>query len=103
MRLFYAYCIILIEALNDVGLAGFEKRHIFELSGGEQQRAAIARIILKPSDIILADEPTGSLDEKNRDMVMDLLKKLNKDGKTILLVTHDKYVAGQCHRVMQLT
>lgn len=91
------------EALDNVGLAGFERRHIFELSGGEQQRAAIARIMLKPSNIILADEPTGSLDEKNRDIVIELLKKLNEDGKTILLVTHDKYVAGQCHRVMQLT
>lgn len=90
------------KALNDVGLEGFEKRKIYELSGGEQQRVAIARIILKPCQVILADEPTGSLDEKNRDLVLDLLKKLNNKGKTIVLVTHDKFVANQCDRIINI-
>ncbi|MBU3221050.1 ABC transporter ATP-binding protein [Clostridium algidicarnis] len=91
------------EALKHVGLKGYEKRKIYELSGGEQQRVAIARIMLKPSKIILADEPTGSLDEKNRDVVLNLLKTLNKEGKTLILVTHDKYVASQCDKIIQLT
>lgn len=91
------------EALKHVGLKGYEKRKIYELSGGEQQRVAIARIMLKPSKIILADEPTGSLDEKNRDVVLNLLKTLNKEGKTLILVTHDKYVASQCDKIIHLT
>ena len=90
------------KALIDVGLEGFEKRKIYELSGGEQQRIAIARIILKPCEIILADEPTGSLDEKNKDIVLDLIKKLNKKGKTIVLVTHDEFVANQCDRIINI-
>ena len=85
-----------------VGLEGFEKRKVFELSGGEQQRVAIARIILKPSKIVLADEPTGSLDENNRDKVVDLLKTINKLGKTVVIVTHDKYVANECTKVIKL-
>lgn len=90
------------KALNDVGLEGFERRKIYELSGGEQQRVAIARIILKPCKVILADEPTGSLDEKNRDLVLELLKKLNNNGKTIVLVTHDEFVANQCDRIINI-
>lgn len=90
------------ESLNFVGLPDFEKRKIYELSGGEQQRVSIARIILKPSKIILADEPTGSLDEKNRNMVLNLLLQLNKLGKAIILVTHDKYVANYAQRLISL-
>lgn len=90
------------NALNKVGLENYEKRKIYELSGGEQQRVAIARVILKPSKIILADEPTGSLDEKNRDQVISLLKYLNKEGKTVVIVTHDKNVANECDRIIEL-
>lgn len=90
------------ESLKRVGLAGYETRKIFELSGGEQQRVALARIMLKPSKLILADEPTGSLDAKNRDMIMSLLKEMNQDGKTIVIVTHDSYIADQCSRVFHL-
>lgn len=90
------------EALAKVGLEGFEKRKIFELSGGEQQRVAVARIILKPSKIVLADEPTGSLDEGNRDMIINLLRMLNDKGKTVVLVTHDKSVSEHCDRVINL-
>lgn len=90
------------EAIKKVGLENYEKRKIFELSGGEQQRVAMARIILKPSKIILADEPTGSLDEENRDIIIGLLKDLNASGKTVLLVTHDKYVASKCDRVIEM-
>ncbi|MFV0381769.1 MAG: putative bacteriocin export ABC transporter [Breznakia sp.] len=90
------------KVLEDVGLAGYEKRKIFELSGGEQQRVAIARVMLKPSSIILADEPTGSLDAENRELVMKLLFDLRDSGKSILIVTHDSYIIKQCDRFLRL-
>lgn len=90
------------ETLKLVGLDGYEKKMIYKLSGGEQQRVAIARIMLKPSELILADEPTGSLDPENRDIVMDLLKKLNNEGKTILMVSHDVNVVKSADRVVEL-
>lgn len=80
----------------------YEKRKIYELSGGEQQRVAIARIMLKPCEIILADEPTGSLDEENRNIIFKLLKKINDSGKTLIIVTHDKYIAKECDRIINL-
>jgi putative ABC transport system ATP-binding protein len=91
------------EALAQVGLAGAENRKVFSLSGGEQQRVAVARLLLKPCDIILADEPTGSLDDKNRDVVLNLLQKLNESGKTIIIATHDDAVADRCSRVVNLS
>lgn len=90
------------EALEKVHLQGREGNKIYELSGGEQQRVAIARLMLKPCEIILADEPTGSLDVHNRDMVIDLLKNLHEQGKTVLIVTHDLSVANACGRVVTL-
>ena len=90
------------ETLKLVGLDGYEKKMIYKLSGGEQQRVAIARVMLKPSELILADEPTGSLDPENRDIVMDLFKKLNNEGKTILLVSHDVNVVKSADRVVEL-
>lgn len=93
---------LLEEALKKVGLQGFEKNKIYELSGGEQQRIAVARLMLKPSKIILADEPTGSLDEENREIIINLLKDINKSGKTIIIVTHDKYLANKCNRIIEI-
>lgn len=75
---------------------------INELSGGQQQRVAIARAILAHTDIILADEPTGNLDGENAKNVMDILKALNKEGKTIVLVTHDLKVANYADRIIRL-
>jgi len=80
------------EALKRVGLEGFEHKKIYQCSGGEQQRIAIARLLLKECDIILADEPTGSLDEENKWIILNLLKELQNIGKTILVVTHDPEV-----------
>lgn len=91
------------EAITQVGLAGAEKRKIFSLSGGEQQRVAVARLLLKPCDIVLADEPTGSLDSKNRDIVLNLLRKLNESGKTIIVGTHDDVVVSSCSRTVNLS
>ena len=92
-----------IDALNKVGLdETYLKKKIYQLSGGEQQRIAVARIILKPCELILADEPTGSLDLQNRNEIIKILQELNKSGKTIVIVTHDEYVAGQCKRKIEL-
>lgn len=90
------------EALQRVGLQGARRKKIYELSGGEQQRVAIARLLLKPCDLVLADEPTGSLDAENRDEVLRMLCELNASGKTIVLVTHDEHVAQSCDRVIEL-
>ena len=73
------------------------------LSGGQQQRVAVARAIIKPSKIVLADEPTGSLDIKNRNEIFKLLVKLNNKGKTIVIVTHDIELAQKCPRVVVLS
>jgi putative ABC transport system ATP-binding protein len=91
------------EALEQVGLSGAENRKVFSLSGGEQQRVAVARLLLKPCDIVLADEPTGSLDDENRDIVLDLLLGINRAGKTVVISTHDAVVAGSCSRVIALS
>ena len=78
------------EALSRVGLS--EKMHtkIYKLSGGEQQRVALARLMIKRCRIILADEPTGSLDERNGRIVMEQLHQLTKEGKSVVMVTHNK-------------
>lgn len=73
-----------------------------ELSGGECQRVAIARAIINNPEIILADEPTGSLDSKNSQNLIEIFKKLNEDGKTIVLVTHDKKIAEQCKKIIYI-
>ncbi|MDN6968105.1 ABC transporter ATP-binding protein [Oenococcus sp. UCMA 17063] len=93
---------LITESLDKVGLKGYEKNKIFELSGGEQQRIAIARALIKPGEIVLADEPTGSLDHNNRDEVLKLLIEMNKQGKTVVVVTHDPEVAKQCSRIVQI-
>lgn len=90
------------EILERVGLPSILHQKVSELSGGEQQRIAVARAILKPNQLLLADEPTGSLDPENRDLVLNFLFDMNKEGKTVIIVTHDAYVAQQCHRVIEL-
>ena len=90
------------EAMVKIGLQGFESKKVFTLSGGEQQRIALAKIILKSPDLILADEPTGSLDDRNRDFVLGELKRLNGEGKTIVVVTHDKEVEKCAQRNISL-
>lgn len=94
--------IIKSKALKEVSLSNMLNRKIYQLSGGEQQRVAIARAIIKPSEIILADEPTGSLDEKNKINTVDFLKLLNQRGKTIIIVTHDLLIAESCSKVIEL-
>lgn len=89
---------IILNALEEVGIAEHRRKKIHKLSGGEQQRCAIARAIVADTDVILADEPTGSLDENTADEIMQLLKRLNDQGKTIIIVTHDRDIAAQCQR-----
>jgi putative ABC transport system ATP-binding protein len=90
------------EALQEVGLDLDLRTKIFRLSGGEQQRVALARVLLKESDLILADEPTASLDSENKKEIMELIIKLNKKGKTVLIVSHDEYIMEQCGVVIRL-
>lgn len=92
----------MVAALKKVGMEEYLDQKVASLSGGEQQRIALARAILKPSSLILADEPTGSLDNKNKEYVMETLKELNKAGKTIIVVTHDAYTADMCKRKISL-
>lgn len=93
----------IIKMLKEFNLSDVRKKKIYELSGGQQQRIALIRLLIKDSDIILADEPTGSLDPANRDMVMDYLKEFNENGKTVVVVTHDPAVAGMCQREIKLS
>ena len=90
------------NALECVGLLSKKSNKVYTLSGGEQQRLALARLFLKKCDIILADEPTGSLDRKNADIVLNLLLELNAKGKTVLLVTHDERIKKAGKRVVEL-
>jgi putative ABC transport system ATP-binding protein len=90
------------QALEQVNLSIPLYQKVYELSGGEQQRLAIARILLKPFELILADEPTGSLDPDSRDEVLELLCSLNDKGKTIIIVTHDPVVANKCNRIIDI-
>lgn len=94
---------IVSEMIERFHLQGLEKRYPRQLSGGQQQRVAVARAIIKPSKIVLADEPTGSLDIKNRNEIFKLLVKLNNKGKTIVIVTHDIELAQKCPRVVVLS
>ena len=90
------------EALEYVGLLPKKDKKVYALSGGEQQRIALARLFLKKCDIILADEPTGSLDKANAKLVIQLLLDLNAQGKTVLIVTHDESIKTIGKRVVEL-
>lgn len=90
------------EALDQVGLAGFEHKHPNELSGGQCQRVAIARAICVSPDVIFADEPTGALDEDNSRAVVKLLQRVSRSGVAVIMVTHDPYIAAAADTVLEL-
>lgn len=95
----------LIEAekmLDKVGL-GDRIHHLpNELSGGQKQRVAIARALVTNADLILADEPTGALDSKTSQEIMELLREINREGKTVLIVTHENEIANSCNRKIEI-
>ncbi|KMY33430.1 ABC transporter ATP-binding protein [Lysinibacillus xylanilyticus] len=94
---------IMVNNLEKVGLdATYLEKKVHQLSGGEQQRIAIARVMLKPCEIILADEPTGNLDDLNKEVILNLFKHLKDSGKTIICVTHDKEVAKRSDRIISI-
>ena len=91
-----------IHALERVGLANRMRHYQHELSGGQQQRVSIARALVNDPSVILADEPTGALDSKTGIEVLELLKQLNNEGNTIVLITHDNSIAHQAKRMIQI-
>lgn len=90
------------QALTTVGLEGYENTKIYSLSGGEAQRIAFCKLLLKKPKIVLCDEPTGSLDETNTKMMMNLLLEYHHNGTTVVIVTHDLDVAKLCERVIHI-
>lgn len=90
------------ELLAKLGLEGFSERKVNNLSGGERQRVAIARALINDPSIIFADEPTGALNQKSALETMELFSKLNKQGQTILMVTHDAKMAAYASRILFL-
>lgn len=93
---------IAFQALDRVGLADRVKFRPSQLSGGQQQRVAIARALVNNPKIILADEPTGALDSKSGIQVMHLFRKLNEEGVTVIMITHDAHIAGHAKRILHI-
>jgi len=91
-----------IEALSRVGLADRVKFRPDQLSGGQKQRVAIARAIVNNPRVLLADEPTGALDQKSGAAIMDLFQKLNEEGTTIIMITHDANIASHAKKIYRI-
>ena len=91
-----------VQALTKVGLGRRLKHRPSELSGGQQQRVAVARAIAAQPPIILADEPTGNLDSRSTVEIMNILKELHKNGRTVIVITHDDDIAAQARRVIRI-
>ncbi len=92
----------IIDAIKAVGLYHRLKNLSNQLSGGEKQRVAIARALVTAPEVIFADEPTGNLDSKSGKLIMEILQDLNEKGKTIILVTHEKYTAEHARRIIKV-
>lgn len=93
---------IAYDKLKKLSIDHLAKKRVAKFSGGEKQRVAIARALVCEPDIILADEPTGALDRKNAENVVNILKELNAEGKTIIIVTHDDFLASNCKRIIHI-
>jgi ABC-type lipoprotein export system ATPase subunit len=90
------------ELMERLGLAQRIKHKPYQLSGGERQRVAIARALINGPEMLLADEPTGNLDFETGNGILDILEELNRDGQTIIMVTHDDRIAQRAHKVIRL-
>ena len=93
---------MIAKALRIVDLENYQTKKVFTLSGGEQQRISLARVMLKRGNIILADEPTGNLDLENSSRVLNILKLLKNQGKTIIVVTHDDKITSEFDQIIKL-
>lgn len=91
-----------LDSLEQMGIKELAKKYPSKISGGQQQRCAIARALASGNDLILADEPTGALDHKTGESIMQILKELHQQGKTIVLVTHDKNIASFAQRILYM-
>ncbi|MBQ6654423.1 MAG: ABC transporter ATP-binding protein [Erysipelotrichaceae bacterium] len=87
---------------RQLGIEQLVSRYPNQLSGGEKQRCGIARAVLYDKRLILADEPTGSLDRENADVIMDIFERLHGQGRTIIMVTHDQRIARRCERIISM-
>lgn len=92
-----------LEYLDRLGLKDWAHHMPNEMSGGQKQRVAIARALITQPQIILADEPTGALDVKTTDEIMKVFRNLNKNGTTVIIITHDMEVAGMCDRIIEIS
>ena len=88
--------------LDQMGLADRAHHYPHQLSGGQQQRVAIARALVTNPAILLADEPTGALDQRTGGQVMDLFSRLHQEGRTLVMITHDPHIARRASRLMRL-
>lgn len=93
---------VAMEALERVGMQDMTKKRVAELSGGQKQRTAIARALVNEPEVLLADEPTGALDSGNAEAVMELFRKINEEGTTVVIVTHDGDMAQYCDRIVEI-
>ncbi|MDR0929123.1 MAG: ABC transporter ATP-binding protein [Oscillospiraceae bacterium] len=91
-----------LEQLRHLGMESFAKKRVSKLSGGEKQRVAIARALVNQPEVILADEPTGALDIKNTENILEIFASLHAQGKTIVIVTHEDFVAQACQRTITI-
>ena len=91
-----------LQVLRQVDMEDFAKKRCNELSGGQKQRVAIARAIVNNPKLVIADEPTGALDSGNAKQIMEIFKKLQQDGKTVVFVTHDMNIASYADRIIEI-
>lgn len=92
-----------LKAAERVGIASLAGKRVSKLSGGQQQRVAVARAIVNEPELILADEPTAALDRKTSDGIMDVLLSLTKEGRSVIIVTHDKRIANMCGHTVYIS